>query len=200
MLSDARLFLNYINDHYDTLKSKYKTMCAQNQLDWDEDVFSNTILSCYNAIEKKGKLDDTTPQGIQNYFFRSFKQNTKREKQYCRVTKRDLNYNSDNITPIYEDWYNDTKDTEVNKVRMDLYRDFATLYIMMQVEDNWDGEHFRLFNLKTLDHNMTYKKLAEKTKCTNVRQKVIDVRNWVRENVTKKEINDAFNLIYGDLM
>lgn len=199
-MSDARLFLEYINDNYEILKSKYKTMCVQNQLNWDEDVFSNTILSCYNAINKKGKLDDTSNQGIENYFFRSFKQNVQRERQYCRVSKRDLNYNSDSINLAYENWYNDTKDTAINKIRSDLYKDFATLYIMHRVEDEFDAEHFRLFNLKTLIPDMTYKKLQEKTKCTSCRQKVIDVRNWVRNNVTKEEIKKAFNLMYGNLL
>lgn len=199
-MSDARLFLEYINDNYEILKNKYKTMCVQNQLNWDEDVFSNTILSCYNAINKKGKLDDTSNQGIENYFFRSFKQNVQRERQYCRVSKRDLNYNSDSINLAYENWYNDTKDTAINKIRSDLYKDFATLYIMHRVEDEFDAEHFRLFNLKTLIPDMTYKKLQEKTKCTSCRQKVIDVRNWVRNNVSKEEIKKAFNLMYGNLL
>lgn len=199
-MSDARLFLEYINDNYEILKNKYKTMCIQNQLNWDEDVFSNTILSCYNAINKKGKLDDTSNQGIENYFFRSFKQNVQRERQYCRVSKRDLNYSSDSINQAYENWYNDTKDTAINKIRSDLYKDFATLYIMHRVEDEFDAEHFRLFNLKTLIPDMTYKKLQEKTKCTSCRQKVIDVRNWVRNNVSKEEIKKAFNLMYGNLL
>lgn len=199
-MSDARLFLEYINDNYEILKNKYKTMCVQNQLNWDEDVFSNTILSCYNAINKKGKLDDTSNQGIENYFFRSFKQNVQRERQYCRVSKRDLNYNSDSINQAYENWYNGTKDTAINKIRSDLYKDFATLYIMHRVEDEFDAEHFRLFNLKTLIPDMTYKKLQEKTKCTSCRQKVIDVRNWVRNNVSKEEIKKAFNLMYGNLL
>ena len=199
-MTDARLFLEYINDNYEILKNKYKTMCVQNQLIWDEDVFSNTILSCYNAINKKGKLEDTSNQGIENYFFRSFKQNVQRERQYCRVSKRDLNYNSDSINLAYENWYNDTKDTAINKIRSDLYKDFATLYIMHRVEDEFDAEHFRLFNLKTLIPDMTYKKLQEKTKCTSCRQKVIDVRNWVRNNVTKEEIKKAFNLMYGNLL
>lgn len=199
-MTDARLFLEYINDNYEILKNKYKTMCVQNQLIWDEDVFSNTILSCYNAINKKGKLEDTSNQGIENYFFRSFKQNVQRERQYCRVSKRDLNYNSDSINLAYENWYNDTKDTAINKIRSDLYKDFATLYIMHRVEDEFDAEHFRLFNLKTLIPDMTYKKLQEKTKCTSCRQKVIDVRNWVRNNVSKEEIKKAFNLMYGNLL
>ena len=199
-MSDSRLFLNYINDNYTVLKNKYRKICKENDIDFDDDVFSSTILKCYEAIERKGNLDDTSHQGIENYFFRSFKQNTKREKQYCRVTKRDLNITSDNINEIYEDWYNDNKDTAINKVKSDLYKDFSALYIMLMVEENFDNEHFRLFNLKTLMTCMTYKKLQEKTNCTSCRQKFVTVKNWVKENVKKEDIKKAFNEIYGDLL
>lgn len=199
-LNDQTIFINYINDHFKALKHKYRRFCTEKQYDWDEDIFSDTILNCYNAIEKKGKLNDTTNQGIENYFFRSFKQNLQREKQYCRVAKRDLNYNSDNIFQLYEDWYNENMSPERIKLLSDLYKDFATLYVLTKVEDNFDTEHFLLFRLKFLVPQMTYKKLQEKTQAKKCRQKVVDVKNWVKDNVTKEEVKKAFNLMYGNLI
>lgn len=199
-LKDQDIFINYINDHYNVLKHKYRRFCIEKQYDWDEDIFSDTILSCYTAIEKKGKLNDTTNQGIENYFFRSFKQNLQREKQYCRVAKRDLNYNSDNINDIYEIWYNENHSPERIKLLSDLWKDFATLYILTKVEDNFDAEHFLLFRLKYLVPSMTYKKLQEKTQAKKCRQKVVDVKNWVKDNVTKEEVKKAFNIMYGNLI
>lgn len=199
-LNDQTLFINYINDHYQTLKNKYRRFCIEKQYDWDEDIFSDTILSCYTAIEKKGSLNDKTNQGIENYFFRSFKQNLQREKQYCRVSKRDMNYNSDNINEVYEDWYNENNSPAKTKLLNDLWKDFATLYILTKVEDNFDAEHFRLFRLKYLVPSMTYKKLQEKTQAKKCRQKVVDVKNWIRDNVSKQEIKQVFTLMYGDLI
>ena len=199
-LNDQTLFINYINDHYNILKHKYRRFCTEKQYQWDEDIFSDTILSCYNAIEKKGKLNDKTNQGIENYFFRSFKQNLQREKQYCRVAKRDLNYNSDNINDIYEMWYNENHTPEKIKLLSDLWKDFSTLYILTKVEDNFDAEHFLLFRLKYLVPSMTYKKLQEKTQAKKCRQKVVDVKNWVKDNVTKDELKKAFNIMYGNLI
>lgn len=199
MIKDEQLFINYINDHYNQLKHKYRRFCIEKQYDWDEDIFSDTILNCYNAIERKGGLDDKTNQGIENYFFRSFKTNLQREKQYCRVSKRDLNYNSDNIFSLYEEWYNENNSPERIKLLSDLWCDFATLYILTKVEDNFDSEHFLLFRLKYLS-KLTYKKLQEKTKAKKCRQKVVNVRAWVRENVSKDEIKKAFEKMYGDLI
>ena len=198
-LKDQDIFINYINDHYDTLKNKYRKFCYEKQYDWDEDIFSDTILSCYTAIERKGGLDDTSPQGIENYYFRSFKTNIQREKQYCRVSKRDFNYNSDNIFSLYEEWYNENNSPERIKLLSDLWCDFATLYILTKVEDNFDAEHFLLFRLKYLS-KLTYKKLQEKTKAKKCRQKVVNVRAWIRENVSKDEIKKAFEKMYGDLI
>ena len=199
-LNDQTLFINYINDHYQTLNHKYRRFCIEKQYDWDEDIFSDTILSCYTAIEKKGSLNDKTNQGIENYFFRSFKQNLQREKQYCRVSKRDTNYNSDNINEVYEEWYNENNSPAKIKLLNDLWKDFATLYILTKVEDNFDAEHFRLFRLKYLVPSMTYKKLQEKTQAKKCRQKVVDVKNWIRDNVSKQEIKKVFTLMYGDLI
>lgn len=199
-MQDQDIFINYINDNYSLLKNKYFNYCRENSLDFDEDIYQDTILKCYDAIAKKGYLADTSNQGIENYFFISFKMNIKREGQYARNCKRDMNYSSDNINTLYEEWYNEHYSDARTKLINDLWKDFVTLYIMHVVEDNFDNEHFYLFRLKYLIPDMTYKKLADKTHLTKVRQKVVDVKNWLKENLTKDEVKDAFYSVYGDLL
>ena len=199
-MKDEEIFLHYINDHYQLLKNKYRKFCKEKDYQWDEDIYSDTILKCYEAIQRKGQMEDTTDQGIENYFFRSFKQNLQREKQYCRVSKRDLNVKSDDINQLYEVWFNDNKDSSTNKIKNDLFKDFTILYLMHKVEDNFDTEHFYLFQLKTLIPDMTYRKLQEKTNIPSCRQKVVNVKNWLKDNVTKEEINKAFQKMYGNLL
>lgn len=198
-MEDKELFINYISEHYDLLKNRYKKFCSEKQYTFDEDVYQSTIIKCYDAIDKKGNLEDTTPYGIESYFFRSFKQNLQREKQYARNEKRDCNYTSDEVESLYEDYVNQTEKSSNQKLKNDLYVDFATLYLMSKVEDNFDPEHFYLFRIKTLG-NLTYKQLQQKTNIKGARQKVIDVKNFLKNNVTKEEINDAFQQLYGDLL
>ena len=198
-MQDNTTFINYINDHYDELYYKYRQFCKEKNYAWDEDIFQDTILKCYEAIERKGKLEDTSNQGIENYFFISFKMNLKREGQYARNQKRDLNYSSEKISSAYEDWYNATKEDSRTKLINDLYKDFATLYIMTVVEEHFDNEHFYLFKLKQLC-GYTYKQLSEKTGIRGARQKVLDVKSWLKNNLTKEEINKAFQAMYGDLL
>lgn len=198
-MQDNTTFINYINDHYDELYYKYRQFCKEKDYEWDEDIFQDTIVKCHDAIVKKGRLEDTTNQGIENYFFKSFKMNIQREKQYARNCKRDLNYTTDEVNQLYEDWFNKNADSSRTKLVSDLYKDFATLYIMMVVEENFDGEYFYLFKLKQLC-NYTYKQLTEKTGIRGARQKVLDVKNWLKTNLTKDELNKAFISMYGDLL
>ncbi len=197
-MKDEELFLSYIGENYEILKKRYINFCKDKNYDWNEDIFSDTIIKCHDAIEKKGNLKDNTPQGMENYFFQAFKINLKREKQYSRVAKRDLNV-TDTLEELYEDYYNEVNITAKEKVKNDLFKDFSTLYIMMVVEHNFPQEHFHLFQLKTLC-NLTYKQLAERTKSKGVRNKVLEVKNWLKDNLKKEEIKKAFDEQYRQLL
>ena len=198
-MTDADKFINHISKHYDTLKRKFIRACRDLQLTLTDDLYQDTILKCYESIQRKGKLNDTSPYGMECYFFQSLKMNAKRETQYARNQKRDANVNSDNIHTLYEGWYNNNKTTSREKLLSDLYKDFSVLYICKMVEMNFDNEHFYLFRVKYLT-SITYKELAEKTKAKKVRQKVCAVKQWVRDNITKETIKKEFQDIYGNLL
>ena len=196
-MNDAQLFINTINDNYEEIKQELANYCDSVSKTFDEDIFQDTILKCYLLIEKQGEMKDPSYQGIKNYLFMSFKINMNREKQYARNQKRDDNISD--LNDVYEK-YSSQKLTEQEKLKSDLYKDFATLYLFHKVEQNFDGEHFYLFRLKTFDKNMTYKKLAEKTGIKSVRQKVVDVKNWLKQNVRQEDIRKEFDLIYGEIL
>lgn len=195
-MNDAKLFINYINDNYQELYNSFLAFCNNKSYKFDPDIFQDTIIKCYNLIDKQGYLKDKTEQGIKNYFFMAFKQNILRESQYARNLKRDNNII--NLSSANERYQN-SKLTQEEKLKSDLYKDFATLYLLKQVEDNFDAEHFYLFRLKTFT-NMTYAKLAEKTGIKGVRQKVVDVKNWLKNNVKQDDIRKEFDDIYGELL
>jgi hypothetical protein len=192
----ATKYLNWINENYNKQKNKLIAFCNDKNYQWDEDIFCDTYLKIYDKILKDGIKDDSD-KGFDAYTFMSFKINTMREGEYARNQKRDLN-----VTNINEanERYKSSLLTQEEKLKSDLYKDFATLYLMKKVESNFDNEHFYLFRLKTFDKNMTYQRLAEKTGIKGVRQKVVNVRNWLKANVTKKEIDDEFSLIYQQIL
>ena len=191
-------YFKWLSKHYNHLKYKYINFCREKGYVWDEDIFSETYLKIYEAICRKG-LEDTSDQGFDNYTFISFKLNLKREGQYARNQKRDRNVDSDSINELYEDYYNKNNSSSAQKIYKDLFKDFSILYIMTIVEDNFSPEEFYLFRIKTLG-NLTYKELQEKTHIKASRQKVINVKNFLKANVKKEDIKKAFNTIYGDLL
>lgn len=195
-MNDALKFINYINDNYDVIKQEITNYSDSIGKSFDEDIFQDSILKCYLLIEKQGKMKDNSNQGIKNYLFQAYKTNLKREQQYSRNSKRDgnvVNLNQAN------EHYQNSKLTEEEKLKADLYKDFSTLYLMHKAEEQFDNESFYLFKLKTFT-NYTYKQLAEYTGLPSVRQKVVNVKNWLKQNVTKEEIDKAFELKYGDLI
>ena len=191
----ADSFLDWLNKHYDEQKNKLIAFCNDKKFNWDEDIFCSTYLKIYDKIMKCGITDDSD-KGFDNYLFKSFKTNTMREAQYARNQKRDGNVI--NLTGAYEAYLNSTI-TQEEKLKSDLYKDFATLYLLHKAEQQFDGESFYLFKIKTFE-KITYKQLQEKTGIKGVRQKVVEIKNYLKENVTKEEIDKAFNEIYGDLL
>lgn len=199
-MEDATIFLNYVNDHYKEVGGTLKLLSAQRKMKYSEDAFHESILRCHKAISKKGYLKDKSPYGITSYLIRSYFNLIKEEKRSAKVKKRDMNYNSDNIGGLYEDYYNSNFTDARQKVVSDLFKDFSVLYIMMVVEQQFDNESFYLFKLKELCKDMTYKKLSEKTGLKGVRQKVVTVKKWVQQNISKEDIRKEFYLIYGDII
>lgn len=197
-MPDQDKFINYIAQHYQDLANKYRTYCHLNHFAWDADIYQDTILKCYTAIQTKGKLNDTTPQGIENYFFIAFKLNIKREGQYARNQKRDRNITSDNINDAYEDWYNANNVSSREKLISDLFKDFSTLYLVRMVEMNFPDDYY-LFKLKMIC-GYTYKQLQEKTGEKKIRQRVVNVKKWLMANVKKETIKQEFYEIYGNLI
>ena len=195
-MEDAVKFINTVNDNYSTIKKELQSYCDSVGEKFDEDIFQDTIIKCYTLIDKNGEMKDSSYQGCKNFMFQAFKRNLKREQQYARNQKRDANVT--NLSKHNEVYLN-SKLTSEEKLKSDLYKDFATLYLMKKVEEQFDGEHFYLFRLKTFT-NMTYAQLTEKTGIKGCRQKVVDVKNWLKDNVKQQDIKDEFDEIYGDLL
>lgn len=196
MVKDEELFITYIGEHYEDLKKKYRKFASLNKYEWDEDIFSDTIVKCYDTIQRNGKLADNSERGIENYFFLSLRNNLKREQQYSRVKNR-VDASGDELKAALENHYGETSVTE--KIKEDLYKDFAILYLMQKADQHFDAETMHCFQTKAL-YGLTYKELKEKTKIKGARTKALDVKKWLQENVTDCEVREAFNAIYGDLL
>lgn len=199
-MEDHTLFLDYVGKNYDKIQGKIKIICGRNKQPYNQDFLQDSIIRCHNAIKKRGYIKDKTPYGIESYLIKAYFTNVREDKRAAVNAKRDLNYNSDNISTLYEDWYNDNNVSALTKIKEDLFKDYSILYLITVVEENFDQEHSYLFKLKNLSKDMTYKKLADKTHIKGCRQKVLEVKEFLQENVTKEQIKESFNEIFSELL
>ena len=194
----AKMYLVWVGNNYTQLQERMKKYCASQHLEYDEDIFSDTYLKIYEKIRKNG-LKDTSEEGMLNYTFIAFKINTLREPMYARNKKRNLNITDDaGLNALYEDFL-EGEITQREKLVADLFKDFAVIYILHQVEEHFDPEHFKLFQMKFLG-DMTFKELRRKSGVKGARDKVKEVMEWLKVNVTKDEVREAFFEIFQNVI
>lgn len=194
-MTSNEIYLNIIANKYDELKDICKQVCIRNKEKFSEDIFQDTIIKIDKIITKKGTLDDMSDKGIMNYFTRSYVNNLRCEKRNSYIAKRDCNISQEDMNNAYEATHNPLK----NKLIKDLLEDFSILYIFHRVEDVFVPEQSYLYRLKTIC-GMTYKQIHDKTKIPKSRDKICEVNNWVKQNITRQEIYDVFQLVYGNLI
>lgn len=188
-------YFTCLNNNYANLQQICKDVCKRNGEKYSEDTLNDTVIQIHKIIEKKGQLDDMSERGILNYFTRSYVNNLRMEKRYAYHKKRDHNITQEEFNERYEK----THSSCLDKIIKDLLEDFSVLYIMKLVELNFDEEHYYLFKLKKLC-GKTYKQIHDETKISKSRDKIIEVNNWIKENLSRSIIKKEFNEIYGNII
>lgn len=188
-------YFTCINQNYNNLKQVCKDVCKRNKEQYSEDALNDTVIQVHKIIQKKGKLDDMSDNGIMRYFVRSYVNNLRMEKRYAYHKKRDYNITQEEFNDRYEQSLSSKRD----KIIKDLLEDFSVLYIMKLVEFNFSPEQLYLYKLKMIC-NKTYKQIHDETRIKKSRDKIIEVNKWVKQNLTRDVIKKEFFDIYGDLI
>lgn len=192
-VGQAEKFLEFANTNYEIYKKKWAKYLSQRGLEFDEDVFQDTIIKVYDFITKNGIKDDSD-EGLANYWFKSFQMNIKREKQYSRNANRDLNVDAYEVLDMRT---NGDEELQL-KMLKESYSDFALLYILEKVEKEFDFITFWCFRLYYILNKMTYSKLKAITKVKDCKKRCVEVKKWLAENITEDEIKAAFNKWYEE--
>ena len=188
-------YFTCIKQNYNNLKQVCKDVCKRNKEQYSEDALNDTVIQVHKIIQKKGKLDDMSDNGIMRYFVRSYVNNLRMEKRYAYHKKRDYNITQEEFNDRYEQSLSSKRD----KIIKDLLEDFSVLYIMKLVELNFPPEQLYLYKLKMIC-NKTYKQIHDETSIKKSRDKIIEVNKWVKQNLTRDVIKKEFFDIYGDLI
>lgn len=189
--AQARRYLTFVNSNYDKYKKKWAKYLYDRKVEFDEDVFSDTILKVYDYISKNGIKDDTD-DGFANYWFKAFQMNIRREQLYSRNAYRDANVDASMELDTKENG-----DEELQKkLRLETYTDFSLLYMFEKVEKEFDVITFWCFRLYYLINKMSYSRLKDITKVKDCKKRVVSAKKWLAENVTKEELDKAFQEWY----
>ena len=194
-MTQNEIYFECLQQNHNNLRQICKDVCLKNKEQFSEDIFNDTVIQIYNIIQKKGQLDDMSCDGIMRYFVRSYVNNQHCELRYAYKKKRDLNITPEQFNEAHES----SLSSKQEKIIKDLREDFSVLYIMKMVELNFDAEHYHLYKLKTLC-NKTYSQIHKMTGIKKSREKILEVMNWVRENLSREIIENEFREIYGDLL
>lgn len=192
-MGQAQRFLEIANKYYEDNKKKWKKYYVDNDLEFNEDVYGDTIVKIYNYLLTH-KLEDDSETGFLNYWFRSFNINVKREKQYAHyqatVYGKDLVQESDSQPQLDE--------TRDEKVRRHIFDDWVVIYILQLVEREFDDISFRCFRLYYILPKMTYNKLREVTKIKDCKKRVVTIKKWLKENITPTQLHKKFKEYYDE--
>lgn len=180
----ADKWLQYIGTIYEEYRMKYLKMANDLNYNVNEDMLNDTILACYHSIARNN-LSDTTEQGMRNYLFRAFKVNLNAVSNYDK--RKDI---VDDLSSLAEQ-YEAMGEATYNKIKKQLFDDYSLIYILEQVENNFDTITFHCFRLKTM-LPCTYQRLREITKVKDCKKRVVKVNKWLRENMTRQDIYNAF--------
>lgn len=191
--AQAKRFLKFANDNYDDFKKKWRKYLYDRQIEFDEDVYSDTILKVFDYIRANG-IKDTTDSGMANYWFKAFNINIKREKQYSRNANLDKNIDA---TEELDKETNGDDELQM-KIRRQVFDDWSIVYILRLVENNFDSISFHCFRLYYVLDKMTYQRLREITKVKDAKKRVVMVKNWLKDNLTKKDLEKEFSNYYDD--
>lgn len=195
-MSDAKRFIEYIGSHYQEMRKLLLAYCRNRGEQFNDDIYHQTLLNCYETISRKGQMTDPSQKGMKDYFFKSFKFNTMREKQYAR------NKNRASVEDFVTAWesFLQSCPSEDEKVEENMRKDFGAWYIATRAEEAAtegaiDNEAFHLWRIKTF-MGFTYQQLGEVTGAERVREKVLSVKHWLQENITRADIDKAFDERY----
>lgn len=183
---DVKIFSNVLADNWSEYQRKMKQWAFLNAVDFDEDVLQETFIKCVDLISRKG-LKDKTKQGCLNYFFLAFRNNT--YQQHLQDSKRLIDDNADIFKLEIED-----EDVVLIEEQRRQYAELARQYILQQVQKNFDNISYAIFRLRhcfTLNGKTpTFKMLKEITKVQDTRKRLIEVTQWVKQNISKEDINN----------
>lgn len=169
-------FLTMVGKDIDRIKNCFRKGLLKFNASFDEDVFSDTMLKCYDKLQNTKITNDVAMR----YFWISFKNNTL--KTYDRYRNRYTivsNVSGDTIDEPYDN-------------RCDVLFEIISDYVAMEY-----GADVAWLWKKHVLEGATYEDLQKETNVENLHYRFRKIRDYVRTELPK--INDEFREIINEL-
>lgn len=164
----AREFLDITAKYYTANKDKWQRLIKVLGLNFDEDIYNDTIIKVYDKLMNEEDIDKTEDEVIA-YWFQSFVNNIKRDKLYSYNKNRD---DSDVIELL--------KDREL--IISDAHLYYPTIRLLLnKVRQGFNDDEYHLFRMYYLT-DYTFDELSD-ILGYNVKEKIIKMKKWLKENV-----------------
>lgn len=186
----ADLFLTEIQEGLAVYRKKWIKMFQLKGWTWDEDLLYDTILKCYDTIDRLGLRDGKNESF--NYLFKALKTNYIRELEYVRNRDRVIVDDIEVLADTYEMELSDVK------IAKDLWLEFQFDYMLKEIEMVFDKKSFYLFKLKWV-LQLDDKEILAKTKNPNWKKDLKDMMKYLKTYVKVEDIKKEFNLKYPEL-
>ena len=163
MEQKAKDFLKISGDLYLSNKKKWKQMLKKLDLEFDEDIYNDTIIKVYENILQ----GEDTEGDIIGYWYKSLVNNHRRNKQYSVNCKKE---DVDVIDLLQEKEYIPYNDNQP-----------IIKEILHRVRQHYDLHSYHLFKIYYLT-NITFEDL-NKIAGYDCKPKIIKIKKWIKNNV-----------------
>lgn len=158
---DAGPFLFFISKRFFEIRNNFKIKILHLGFCFDEDIFSETLLKCNEALSKYSLNNDN----MLFYFWRAFKNNTLRDLTYSRNKLR-------SEFPI----------DVIEKVEVNIIDEYFEK-ISRQIIQNFGYEAYNSLILHT--NGMPYETLCNITNINNLKYRFRRIREYIRQRLPK---------------
>lgn len=168
---------NIIANKYETIKTNFKIACGKKNIIFDEDLFNDTYLNCFNALNGK----NITEKNAIQYFWAAYSNNNRKK---CRVSK----YKP--ILKTLDEKYDDINDEKYCEKKYQIFD-----ILVNSVTSKFGSEISNLWLLHFIE-NKTYNDLIEMGyKNTNFHNLFRKINSYIK-NVLPQKTPQLKNLLY----
>lgn len=191
-----QIFFKWIKVNYDYQLEKMKKFCVNKRYnysqDYVEEVFEETIKLIANRIIRKGKLKNMTTDGIDDFFFISFRNNLTRDSKRSFFCKRDGNINDDNGLNLAHESFLSSEKTPEEKIYKDTLEDFCTIRILEEIEKKYDSSLAHAFALKYLQGKTYSETIRLCPYVKDLKNRLLEAKTFIRNNFSREKLRSEF--------